>query len=281
MTATTTREGAAAGPISRTVRLVIVALCCFGFAGQLARALVVTDDSQLRLWYLGLGGSLIVLGVLTLLLTPRPRWAVHLLLAVQCLIILALVLLARGTEVDFMTSLCVPLAAEVAVVFTGRTVWVWIGVLAALTTLPLLAIQGLLEGLALAPVSLAPEVVIAAFVVVARDLEAARRRSQAILDDLRTAHAQLEAYSARAGELAAVAERDRVARDLNESVAARIGGVLAAAEAARRALGAAPAGGPAAPVGGGTAGKRPPTSRLRSWPRSRPTRSGRWPTCAA
>lgn len=246
--------GPRAGAVSRLVRGLVLGVGCLGTLAQIARALVVVDDARLQLWFIALGGLTVLLFVPAVVRTPRRGWAVHALLALQCAVIMLLVLLARGTPVDFMTSLYVPLAAEVAVVSTGRTVWIWVGVLAALITVPLLAIQGVLEGLALAPVSLAPAVVFAAFVVVARDLEAARGRSQEMLDGLRAASARLEAYAARAGALAAVAERDRVARDLNESVATRVAGVVAAAQAAQRTLAVAPAGEPA----GEGAGAGPP-----------------------
>jgi signal transduction histidine kinase len=224
------------------VLVLIVAVCCLGFAAQIGRALVVVDDTWLRLWYVGLGGATTLLCVYTLLRTPSRRWAVHGLLAAQCLLIVAMTLLSRGTEVDFMVSLFIPLAAVAAVVFTGATTWVWVGVVATLSAvLPLVLLQDPLAGLAQASVTLAPEAVLAAYVVVARDLEAARRQSKEMLDGLRTANARLEASAARAGELAAVAERDRVARDLNDSVAARIDGIVAAAEVARQRLAAAPA----------------------------------------
>jgi signal transduction histidine kinase len=240
---------AGAGSISRTVRLLAVSLGCLAFIAPLARALVLVDDDvPLLLVYGGLVGLSLALYVYALLRTPRSAWARHGLLAVQCLVVAETVAIGPA-EVDFMNSLFVPLAAEAAMVFTGRVAWIWVAIVAALTAAPLTGLDDAVEGFARALVSLAAEAVLAAYIVVARDLEAARRRSQAMLDDLRAAHAQLEAYAARAGEFAAVGERDRVARDLNESVAARIGNVLAAAEAARRVLGAGPAGGPTAPDG--------------------------------
>ena len=98
---------------------------------------------------------------------------------------------------------------------------------------------GPLRGLALALVPMAAEIVFAAYVVVAREIEAARRQSQVMLEELETTHARLQEFAAQAGELAAVDERDRVARDLNESVARTVTGIL---EAARRGTdGARPA----------------------------------------
>ncbi len=230
------------GVLSKPVLLLVVVVCCVGFAAQLARALVVAGDAQLGLWYVGLGGLATVLCVVTLLRTPRRKWAVHVLLAVQCLLVTAMMFLSKGTEVDFLVALFIPFAAVAAVVFTGRTIWIWVGVVAALSAvLPLVLLEDPLAGLAEASMTLAPEVVVAAYVVVARDLEAARRQSQVMLDGLRAAKVQLEAYAPQAGGLAAVAERDRVARQLNDSVATRIDGIVAAAEAAQRRLAAATA----------------------------------------
>lgn len=53
--------------------------------------------------------------------------------------------------------------------------------------------------------------------VIARD-EQNRRRSEQLLDDLRASHIKLQVYAAQVGELAAMEERNRLARDIHDSL---------------------------------------------------------------
>ena len=233
------RKAAASGapqpaPLSAKVRGLGVAVVCLTSLAQLARALVRVDDRSLWPWYLGLGAAYMALFAFTVMRPPGRRWQAHALLAGQCLIVLALLSLEHHQ--DFMTGLFVPIALEAALLFAGRETWTWVAVLAALIVGSLMFYLEPLEGLSQALASLALEIVLAAYVVVAREIESARRRSQVMLEELQAAHDRLQAYAAQAGELAALAERHRVARDLNESVAASVAGVLEAAGAARAVL---------------------------------------------
>jgi NarL family two-component system sensor histidine kinase LiaS len=71
--------------------------------------------------------------------------------------------------------------------------------------------------------------------------EEERERTQRLLDDLREAHRQLEAYTAQAQELAAVEERNRLARELHDSVKQQAFAASAQLGAARSRLEADPA----------------------------------------
>ncbi len=71
--------------------------------------------------------------------------------------------------------------------------------------------------------------------------EEARNESAALLQELQTAHTQLQDYAARAEELSAVHERNRVARELHDSVNQSIFSITLTAEAARTMLDRDPA----------------------------------------
>ena len=220
---------------------------------QLARVLAIVDDLGEWLRYAGLSAVYLFLFTWIVLRPPTRPWRSHAVLAIQCLIVLRL--LSFEPDLDFMTALFVPLAFTAALLFRDRTIWWWCAALAALTAGSLMLFLGPLHGLALALVPMAAEIVFAAYVVVAREIEAARRQSQVMLEELETTHARLQEFAAQAGELAALDERDRVARDLNDSVASAVAGIVEAARAARVVLagagGAADAGaqgGAAAPM---------------------------------
>ena len=203
---------------------------------ELVRSSAELDDLTEWLWYGGLFAVYLVLFTLALLRPPAWPALRHFLLAVQCLIVV--LLLSFDPEMDFMTVLFVPLAFQAAMSFPGRTPWYWVAALAMLTAGSLMWYLGSVRGLALALVIVALEIVFAAYVVVAAEIESARRRSQTTLDELQVTNARLQDFAARAGELAAAEERERVARDLNDSVADGISGILAATAAAREAVAA-------------------------------------------
>jgi len=217
-----------------SVRRVGALLVSLATLAQLARALVRLEGRDQWPLYLGLGAAYLLLVTLTILRPPRRSWQVHLALALQCL--LALALLAIKPELDFLSALLVPVAFEAALQFTSRTAWCWVAGSAALTAGSLMVLLEPLRGLSLALTPIALELLLAAFVAVAREIEAARRQSETMLQELEVTHARLEAYAAQAGELAAVVERDRVARDLNDSVATTIVEILEAARVARAGL---------------------------------------------
>jgi signal transduction histidine kinase len=66
-----------------------------------------------------------------------------------------------------------------------------------------------------------------------RQAETARSETQRLLTELRAAHEQLQAYSAQAEELAVVQERNRLARNLHDSVSQTVFSMTLLAEAVR------------------------------------------------
>jgi len=223
-------------PVSGRLRAAALVIVVLAALAQLGRAVVKLDgDGAAMLLCAGLIAAYLVLFTLAVLRPPARLSLRHLLLAVQSLLVLVLLSL-DPRDLDSMTALFVPLAFQAAMAFRGRATWFWVAVLAALTAGSLMVYLGPLDGLARALTSIAAEIVFAAFVVVAGEIEGFRRQSQTMLDELQATNARLQEYAARAGELAAADERDRVARDLNASVAMRIAGILEGAEMAREAL---------------------------------------------
>jgi signal transduction histidine kinase len=242
------RSEATRTPVSGVLRILgLVAIYLSTFA-QLGRALVLLEGRAPWSWYLVLGAVYLIVCTLLLLRPPARLWLLHGALAAECVLVLAM--LSVEPDLDFITGLFVPLAFLAAFLFAGRTVWVWVAVLAVLTSGSLMLFLGPLSGLSLGLTSVAFEVVFGAVVVAAREIEAARRESQVMLHELETTHDQLKAYSEQAGELAAMEERDRVARGLNDSVAQTLAGILTNTRSAGKAL-AATAGG-TEPRGAGT-----------------------------
>ena len=64
--------------------------------------------------------------------------------------------------------------------------------------------------------------------------DAARRESQALLDELQQAHEQLQEYALRAEEMAVVEERNRLAREMHDTLGHRLTVASVQLEAAQR-----------------------------------------------
>ena len=186
------------------------------FIAETARALVSTTDRALWPWYLGLHSAFIVLFTVVLWRQRLPVGLLHGYFVLQSAILLAL--LALNPELDFETALFVLLCYQAALVFAGPTRWFWTGVFVLLTGGSLMFFLGPLRGLALGLTTMVVGFIIPAYVIANRETEAARIASQMVLGELEETHRQLQAYAGQVEELAAMEERNRLARELHDSV---------------------------------------------------------------
>jgi len=110
--------------------------------------------------------------------------------------------------------LCYP----ASIFFTGRMRWTWIIGMVFLTCGSLIFYLGIIRGLALSLTTMAGEIVLPAFLIVNHETEIAKTRSQALLNELQETHQQLQLYASQVEGLAAVQERNRLARELHDTV---------------------------------------------------------------
>lgn len=190
------------------------------FAAVVVRTLGLEANRPYLSLYLGVELAYILIFALILWKYTLPTWMMHLLIALQC--VLVLWLLSIRPMFDFVVLLITLLSYPVSLVFSGRVRWTWIGILVVLITGPLMYYLGALRGLALALTNIAAAIVIPAYISVNHEIESARGRSQALLNELQDAHQRLESYAAQAEELAAVQERNRLARELHDTISQHI-----------------------------------------------------------
>lgn len=188
------------------------------FVAIVARTLAWNEtDIRNRLpWYLGLEAAYLVL-LTVVLWRPNFRrevWDVYFIL--QSSLILAL--LSLPTHLDFLSGLFVVLSYQAALVFTGQSRWLWVGLFILLTAGSLMFFLGALQGLALGLIPIAVSIVFSGYVVANQEIESARAESQAMLGELEETHRQLQRYAGQVEELTALEERNRLARELHESV---------------------------------------------------------------
>jgi signal transduction histidine kinase len=186
------------------------------FAAQVARTLASTATQDLWPWYLGLHAVWLVLFTAVLWRPGIRAELLHLYFAFQSAVVLAL--LSLDPELDVVTALFALLSYQAALVFTGLPRWMWVGLFVLLACGSLMFYLGPLEGLARGLMPGAVGVVLAAYVAANEEIERARARSQAMLGELQESHRQLQAYADQVEELAAMEERNRLARELHDSV---------------------------------------------------------------
>ena len=161
-------------------------------------------------------------------------WHGHLYFALQSSLIL--LMLSLNPEVDSVTAFFVPLSFQVALCFTGRSLWSWVGLMVLLTGGSLAVLREPLEGLALAMSPMAAIVALPALVLANHQIETERGRSQLLLAELEQRGKQLQRHASEVEELAAIEERHRLARSLHDTASQLIFSIVLTARSARLLL---------------------------------------------
>lgn len=180
--------------------------------------------------------AVLLAGYLILLLTePRVRRLVkhypHFYLGAQTFIIVALLLIPLESTVsaDFLALLFLPLCFQCFLSLPRKISYGWIGVFLVAIYFSFVIANGFLDGLQYILTYALSSVMMGFVAVILIDAEKARA-------DLQVAHEQLQTYAATAEELAVAEERNRLARDLHDSVTQALYSQTLFAEAAAREL---------------------------------------------
>lgn len=186
-------------------------------------------------------GLLGAFGALTLLL-PRlrqqSRGAVLLLSAQTLLVLIAMLLDPRwGT----LLILYFVLSVEAVQLLAARGGLLWIGGLALLTITLFVITEGMPTGLLYGMVYGGGYYFFGAFGLALARAETAHRRSEALLAELRAAHRRLQEYAAQVEELAVAEERNRLAREMHDTLGHALTMAVVQLEAAQRYLASDPA----------------------------------------
>jgi signal transduction histidine kinase len=186
------------------------------YAAVVVRTLGIAQIRARLPLYLALEVVFVVLFSLSLWRPPhRPLWQ-HLYFGFQSALIFFL--FSLRTEFDFLVTLYVLLSFQAALIFTSRARWWWVTAIILLTGIPLIATWGPLEGLAVSLFQMTLCIVFPAYVAVTQEIEAGQPRRQALLAELQEANRQLTTFASQAEEFSAIQERNRVARELHDSV---------------------------------------------------------------
>jgi signal transduction histidine kinase len=206
--------------------------------GTIIRLLVRFRDDRFWSIALLLGGYLVLL-IAEPYFFRRNRLLTYIYLFVQIAIICTVALITP--TVDFFAALFMPLVVQVMHNFPQRAGFLITGIFTVImaifmflgldpeVALPLIFIYGVIYFL------------LAAFIAIIREAEAARDESHKQQAELKSAYRQLQSYTLQAEELAVLQERNRMARNLHDSVTQTIFSMRLTAEAARMLLDREPA----------------------------------------
>jgi signal transduction histidine kinase len=177
-----------------------------------------------------------ILMVVELWLRTHAPWFIHLYLTLQTGLLLVLLLLPPYQ--DFFAALCLPLSAQAMLVLPRPASFRWIGIFTTVMAIGLVTTHDARDGLALLLLYSAGYIFVAAYAHLTDQAEAAHTESQQLLVELQAAHRQLQDYAAQAEHLAALDERNRLARELHDSLTQSLYSLTLQAEAAIRELAA-------------------------------------------
>jgi len=202
-------------------KTLIIYLAAYFFAISITlRYLVHYQNDASLIKVTGLLAAFLILLVIQTWLRDRSQLYTHIILAVQTGILVILSLLPP--RYDFYSTMFLTLALQAVYVFSGKIAFRWIGAFAMVGAVLLLYGQGWSRGLPLVVSITVAVFLVGAFVVLVRRTEAAHQESQTLLAELQKTHQQLQIYTAQAEQLAVVKDRNRLARDLHDSVSQTI-----------------------------------------------------------
>jgi signal transduction histidine kinase len=173
------------------------------------------------------------------LLSPRLHWYRLLYFPLQT----ALLLVATNLRpfLDVTCQLYIPLGVQALYAFSRRVAFVWMIVFAVLLTATMIPGAGWMEGVGLSLVLLGGGTFLISYELLYTQTQADRAESEVLLAELRQAHQKLQEHAAQAEELAAARERNRLARELHDSVSQMIFSITLTSQAARLLLARDPA----------------------------------------
>ncbi|HEX9013950.1 MAG TPA: histidine kinase [Anaerolineaceae bacterium] len=222
------------GPVDRTAAIAMYLIIAGNVGRTLARLSSVQARTPQTVAVVGL--ELVFCALFTLVLFRREVGRAWLspYFIVQSALIIAISALAPA--LDFVNALFLLLCYQAAVRLTGLALRAWTVLFVLLTGGVAMLFNGLLKGLGLGLVAMAAEIVLVAYMLTRRELEVANARSQAALEELSETNQRLTQYAGQVEELAAIEERNRLARELHDSVSQTMFSILLNTRAAELLL---------------------------------------------
>ena len=153
-----------------------------------------------------------------------------------CQTAIVVILSNQHPFLDFHTILYFPLCIQVFRAFPRQAAIVWAMLFVILLAITLIPGLGLWEGFALILLNLASGVFLISYDFLYLRTQADQAESQRLLANLQATHLKLKEYADQAEDLAATRERNRLARELHDSVSQVIFSITLTSQSARLLL---------------------------------------------
>jgi len=183
--------------------------------------------------------SLVLLLSFTILFTLMPDrgapvWKLHLTMGVLTVIVIALIAMRPNWGVFQM--LFFVLSPVAMMLFPQRTGMKWIGIFTLSTLVTLLIFLPVVDALMMTLPYAAGYWFFGVFARALAAAEDARQESQRLLTELQTTHHQLQDYAAQVEELAVAEERNRLSREMHDTLGHRLTVAAVQLEGAQRLI---------------------------------------------
>jgi signal transduction histidine kinase len=181
--------------------------------------------------YVALELAYLLLFTMVLWWPPRRPLLRHLYFLLQLLLVLGLQ--SMRLRFDFIIVLYIPLSFQTALLLAQRARWAWVAAFLLMSCIPLVIALGLLPGLAVALLPMTVCIILPAYVTESQAIESGLAKNQALLAELQSVNRRLTEYAGQVEQLSAIQERNRLARELHDSVSQNIFGISMHTRAAR------------------------------------------------
>ncbi len=170
--------------------------------------------------------------------TAASGWTAHLLVIVETAATAALMYLSDNWSL--YTVLFFILSMQAVLLFSLRPAFAWIAGFIAISAIFGLVKWGWPGGMMTVPLYGGGYSLIAVLAHAMANAETARHKSQALVEELREAHEKMQEYAGRIEELAVVEERNRLAREMHDTLGHRLTVAAVQLEGAQRLIEADP-----------------------------------------
>lgn len=225
------REYAIGKNMARRTSIIIFVGAYLVAISNVVRTIILFWDHQNLVQVAALHGVYLVFLISERLLVRRNPHFTYIYLVVQIVIITKI---AYVIYVDHWAGLIPPLIVVAMHNFPYQIGFSITGIFSVIMSYLMLSIRGIKVGFPLVLLNLSGYFLLAAIVAIIHEAIAARDKSQKQKAELQAAHQQLQAYTEQAEELAVLQERNRLARELHDSITQSLHSVTLMAEAGQR-----------------------------------------------
>jgi len=184
--------------------------------------------------------SVLLLVIYAVLYSTEPliltRWHGYRYLYFPLQTVLVVVLNNLRPYLDISNLLYIPLSVQTLHAFTRRHALGWMGLFAVLITATQVVGLGWADGLARSLLVLGGTAFLVSYDLIYTQTRSDQAKSQLLLAELQQAHQKLQEYAEQAEELAAAHERNRLARELHDTVSQLVFSITLTARSARLLL---------------------------------------------